>query len=194
MPERVIVEVADRAAWRRWLARHHSGDAGVWLTVHKKGSTSGSLSYEEAVREALCVGWIDSTANSLDAERYLLWMAPRKPGSGWSAVNKRRIEELLADGRVTDAGLEVIEAAKADGSWQLLERSDSLEVPDDLQLAFDRHAGSREHWDGFPPSVRKQILEWIHSAKREETRATRVAETASLAAKGERAHQWRPKS
>jgi len=194
MPERVIVEVADRAAWRRWLARHHSGDAGVWLTVHKKGSTSGSLSYEEAVREALCVGWIDSTANRLDDERYLLWMAPRKPRSGWSAVNKRRIEELLADGRVSDAGLAVIEAAKADGSWQLLERSDSLEVPDDLQLAFERHAGSREHWDGFPPSARKQILAWIHSAKREETRATRVEETASLAATGERAHQWRPKS
>jgi uncharacterized protein YdeI (YjbR/CyaY-like superfamily) len=194
MPERVIVEVADRAAWRRWLTRHHTADAGVWLTVHKKGSTRGSLSYEEAVREALCFGWIDSTANRLDDERYLLWMARRKPRSVWSAVNKRRVEALLADGLITDAGLAVIEAAKADGSWQALERSDSLEVPDDLQAAFDRHVGSREHWDGFPPGVRKQILEWIYSAKREETRATRVDETASLAAKSERAHQWRPKS
>jgi uncharacterized protein YdeI (YjbR/CyaY-like superfamily) len=194
MPERVIVEVADRAAWRRWLARHHTRGAGVWLTVHKKGSTSGSLSYEEAVREALCFGWIDSTANRLDDERYLLWMAPRKPRSVWSAVNKRRIEELLDDGCITEAGLAVIEAAKADGSWQALERSDSLEVPDDLQEGFARHPGSRAQWDGFPPGVRKQILEWIYSAKREETRANRVEETASLAAKGERAHQWRPKT
>ena len=116
MPERVIVEVADHAAWRRWLTRHHSGDAGVWLTVHKRGSSSGSLSYEEAVREALCFGWIDSTANRLDDERYLLWMSPRKPRSVSSAVNKLRIEELMADGRITEAGLAVIEAAKADGS------------------------------------------------------------------------------
>ena len=194
MPERVIVEVVDRAAWRLWLSRHHTADAGVWLTVHKKGSTSGSLSYEEAVREALCFGWIDSTAYRLDDERYLLWMAPRKPRSGWSAVNKGRIESLLADGLITDAGLAVIEAAKADGSWQALDRSDPLEVPDDLQEAFARHACSRASWDGFPPGVRKQILEWIYSAKREETRAGRVEETASLAAKGERAHQWRPKA
>ena len=194
MSEPELVEVPDRAAWRRWLSKHHRSGAAVWLVIHKKGSRSGSLAYEDAVLEALCFGWIDSKANSIDDERYRLWMAPRKPKSMWSAVNKRRIESLLAAGLITETGLATIEAAKADGSWQLLERSDSLEVPDDLQLAFERHAGSREHWDGFPPSARKQILAWIHSAKREETRATRVEETASLAATGERAHQWRPKS
>ncbi len=192
MAEPDVVEVADRAAWRRWLAGHHGRDTGMWLVFHKKGSTRGTLAYEESVCEALCFGWIDSKANSLDDERYKLWMAPRKPGSAWSAVNKRRVKALIADGRMTDAGLAAIGAAQADGSWTALDRSDALEVPDDLRSAFDRHRGSRAHWVGFPPSVRKQILEWIYSAKRDETRSKRVEETASLAARGERAHQWRP--
>jgi uncharacterized protein YdeI (YjbR/CyaY-like superfamily) len=194
VPDVDVLEVADRAAWRRWLTRHHARGRGVWLTVHKRGSTSGSLSYEEAVSEALCFGWIDSTANSLDDERYLQWMAPRKPRSAWSGVNKRRVETLVADGLMTDAGFAVIETAKADGAWNALDRSDALEVPDDLVEAFDRHDGSRAEWDGFPPGVRKQILGWIYAAKRDETRARRVEETASLAARGERANQWRPKT
>lgn len=191
MPEPELVEVPDRAAWRRWLSSHHRG-AAVWLVIHKKGSRSGSLVYEDAVLEALCFGWIDSKANSLDDERYRLWMAPRKPKSVWSAVNKQRIDSLLDAGLITTAGLATIEAAKADGSWNALDRSDALEVPDDLIEAFERHAGSRANWDGFPPSARKQILWWIYSAKREETRATRVERTASLAARNERANQPRP--
>lgn len=193
MDDAEIVEVRDRAALRRWLARHHTRDAGVWLTIHKRGATGGSLAYDEAVREALCYGWIDATARKLDDERYLLWYAPRRPGSGWSAVNKRRIEELVADGSMAEPGLAAIGAAKADGSWSRLDRSDALEVPDDLEAAFERRPGSRAHWDGFPPGVRKQLLGWIYSAKRDETRARRVDETASQAARGERANQWRPK-
>jgi uncharacterized protein YdeI (YjbR/CyaY-like superfamily) len=194
MADAPTVEVADRAAWRRWLSEHHRREGGVWLVIHKKGSAVGSFSYEDAVREALCFGWIDSTANKLDGDRYLLWMAPRKPKGMWSAVNKRRIDELIAAGSMTDAGMTVIDAAKADGSWSSLDRTDALEVPDDLEAAFDRHEGSRANWDGFPPSARKQILWWIYSAKRERTRATRVEETATLAARNERANQWRPKT
>jgi uncharacterized protein YdeI (YjbR/CyaY-like superfamily) len=191
MAEPELVEVADRAAWRQWLTTHHRGRGAVWLVIHKRGSTRGSLDYEGAVAEALCFGWIDSKANTLDDERYKLWMAPRKPKSAWSAVNKRRIERLVSSGAMTKAGKAAIDAAKADGSWAALERSDALEIPDDLLDAFHRHAGSRKHWDGFPPGVRKQILEWIYSAKRDETRAKRVEETASLAARNERANQWR---
>ena len=193
MGEPDIVEVADRAAWRRWLTKHHRTHAAIWLVIHKKSSTTGTLGYEDAVREALCFGWIDSTANKLDEERYKLWMAPRKPKSVWSAVNKRRVEELVSSGAMTPAGLSAVDAAKADGSWKALERSDALELPDDLLGAFHRRDGSREHWDGFPSGVRKQILYWIYSAKREETRARRVEETAILAARNERANQWRPK-
>lgn len=189
MVEPELVEVADRTAWRRWLSTNHRRHDAVWLVIHKKGSTGGSLDYEAAVVEALCFGWIDSTANPLDDERYKLWMAPRKPKSGWSAVNKRRVEELVASGAMTRAGMTAIDAAKADGSWTALDRSDALVLPDDLLDAFQRHVGSREHWDGFPPGVRKQILQWIYSAKREETRAKRVEETASLATRNERANQ-----
>ena len=165
--EAETVEVANRAAWRRWLERHQARGSGIWLVIHKKGSTRGTLSYEDAVLEAVCFGWIDSTSNGLDDERYKLWMAPRKAGSAWSASNKRRVKALIAEGLMTDAGLAPIEAAKADGSWQALDRSDALEEPDDLLAAFERHRGSRAEWDAFPPGVRKQILEWIYSAKRE---------------------------
>jgi uncharacterized protein YdeI (YjbR/CyaY-like superfamily) len=194
MTDAVTVEAADRAAWRRWLARHHGRDSGVWLVIHKKGSTTGSLSYEDAVREALCFGWIDSTTNKLDHERYRLWMAPRRPRSIWSAVNKRRVEELVAEGRMREPGAARIEAAKANGSWNALDPIDALELPDDLLEAFDRHDGSRANWDGFPPSTRKQILFGIYSAKRDETRARRVEQAASLAARNERANETRPKA
>lgn len=117
----------------------------------------------------------------------------RKPRSAWSAVNKRRVEELIASGAMNRAGMAAIEAAKADGSWAVLDRSDALELPADLLGAFDRHDGSRANWDGFPPGVHKQILERIYSAKRHETRAKRVDETAGLAARNERANRWRPK-
>ena len=86
-----LLELPDRAAWRRWLSRNHGRGRGVWLVIHKQGATTGSLTYEDAVREALCFGWIDSTAGSIDGERYRQWMAPRKPGSGWSATNKARV-------------------------------------------------------------------------------------------------------
>lgn len=189
MADPPLVEVPDRGAWRRWLARHHTRRDGVWLVIHKKGSTSGSLGYVDAVAEALCFGWIDSKANKLDGERYRLWMAPRKPKSAWSALNKRRIDELIASGAMTAAGLAAVEAAKADGSWNALARSDALELPDDLLGAFARHPGSRSNWDRFPPGARKQILGWIYAAKRDDTRAKRIEQTAFLAARNERANR-----
>jgi uncharacterized protein YdeI (YjbR/CyaY-like superfamily) len=182
-----LVDARDRAAWRRWLERHHRRDFGVWVVLHKKGSTDGTLFYEEAVREALCFGWIDSTGGAIDDRRYRVWMAPRKPRSGWSAVNKRRIDDLIAEGSMSAAGLAVIEAAKADGSWNLHDRSDALELPEDLLAAFARYADSRRHWDAFPTGVRRRSLAWIYTAKRDETRARRVEEIAARAARNERA-------
>jgi uncharacterized protein YdeI (YjbR/CyaY-like superfamily) len=188
-----IVEPKDRGAWRRWLERHHATSGPVWLALLKKGSSANGVTYEEAVLEALCFGWIDSTANPLDEDHYLIRMSRRKPGSGWSLVNKRRIEGLVAEGRLTPAGLAAIEAAKADGSWSKLDASHALEVPKDLAAAFRRHAGSRKHFDAFPPSTKRAILEWIDQAKRPETRANRVEETARLAKDNLRANQWVPK-
>ncbi len=186
------VRAKDRAAWRRWLARHHERAGGLWLVIHKKGSRSGTLSYEDAVLEALCFGWIDSKANSLDDETYLLWMAPRKPASGWSAINKERVDRLIEANALAPPGLAAIETAKANGSWDALNQSDAMIVPDDLEAAFAAQpAAARTNWDGFPPGVRKQILEWINTAKRAETRAKRVDETARSATENIRANQWR---
>jgi uncharacterized protein YdeI (YjbR/CyaY-like superfamily) len=160
----------------------------------RRQSGRTALTYEEAVQEALCFGWIDSKGSKLDDERTMLWMSPRKRGSGWARTNKVRIEQLLADGLMTPAGLALIEEAKRDGSWTLLDDVENLVVPDDLGAALDAHPGARERWDALPRSVRRGALEQIVQAKRPETRAKRVAEFALVTAQGERPGQWRPGS
>ena len=186
------VLATDRAAWRRWLERNHATSGPVWLILAKKGSAVRTVSYDEAVEEALCFAWIDSKANTVDEERYRLWFSPRKPVSGWSASIKRRLERLLAQGRVAPAGLAAIESAKADGSWGRLDASHSLRVPRDLASGLRAYPNARRHFDAFPPSTRRAILEWIDAAKRPETRARRVEETARLAEENVRANQWHP--
>jgi len=175
-----------RPEWRAWLAAHHAASDGVWLVLWRRGSGRTGLTYEEAVLEALCFGWIDGRASGLDEERTMLRFSPRRRGSGWARSNKLRVERLLADGRLTEAGLARIEEAKRDGSWTRLDAVEDLVVPDDLAAAFADRPGAREHWDGFPRSVRRAALAWIVEAKRPDTRARRVSETARRAARGER--------
>jgi len=160
----------------------------------RKQSGRAGLTYEEAVQEALCFGWIDSKGAKLDDERTMLWMSPRKRGSGWARTNKVRIERLLADGLMAPAGLALIEEAKRDGSWTLLDDVENLVVPDDLAAALRQLPGATERWDALPPSVRRGALEQLVQAKRPETRARRVAEFARVTAEGERPGQWRPRS
>jgi uncharacterized protein YdeI (YjbR/CyaY-like superfamily) len=179
--------------WREWLAEHHIRPTGVWLVTWRAGSSGPRISYEESVEQALCFGWVDSKGRKLDAERTMLWFAPRKARSGWSRPNKQRVERLQAAGLMAPAGLAVVEAAKADGSWTLLDTVEDLVVPDDLAAAFDASPPARQHWEAFPRSVKRSILEWIVHARRPETRAKRVAETADLARRNERANQWRPR-
>jgi len=190
--ERVHVESAEE--WGGWLERHHTRDTGVWLVTWRPATGRPAPTYDEAVTEALRFGWIDSRAGKGDDERAELWFSPRRRGSAWARTNKVRVERLELDGRLAPAGRAVIEAAKADGSWSLLDAVEDLLVPDDLAAAFEAHPAAREHWDAFPPSARRGILAWIVQAKREETRARRVEETARLAARGERANQWRPRA
>jgi uncharacterized protein YdeI (YjbR/CyaY-like superfamily) len=188
------VQPGSLAEWRDWLSQNHGRGAGVWLVTWRAGSAGPRITYEESVEQALCFGWVDSKGRSLDAERTMLWFAPRKRGSGWARTNKARIERLTAAGLMAPAGLAVIEAAKADGSWTLLDDVENLVVPDDLAAAFAAHPPAREHWDAFPRSARRAILEWIVQAKRAETRAKRVAEAAEKAQVNERANQWQPKT
>jgi uncharacterized protein YdeI (YjbR/CyaY-like superfamily) len=136
--------------------------------------------------------WRALLAGTHDEQRSMRLLTPRKPGSGWSGANKVRIERLEAAGLMTPAGRARIDAARADGSWTTLDEVEALTVPDDLAAAFAEHPGSAQQWEGFPRSARRAILEWIVHAKRPETRARRVAETAEKAAHGERANQWIP--
>jgi uncharacterized protein YdeI (YjbR/CyaY-like superfamily) len=186
--ERVHAETVEQ--WRAWLHANHATSTGVWLVSWKKRTGRPAVAYDDAVTEALAVGWVDSKPGGLDEERSMLWFAPRKPGSAWSRHNKHRIARLEAEGRLLEAGRRAVDAARADGSWTRLDAVEDLVVPDDLAAALDAHPGARAAWDGFPRSTRRGILEWIVQAKRPATRAARVTETAEKAARGERANQW----
>ena len=187
------VQPETRAAWRQWLAEHHTQTEGVWLVLWKKASGRPLLPYEDIVEEALAFGWVDSKTNALDEHRSMLWMAPRKPGSLWSAPNKRRIERLQAAGLMAPAGMAKVLAAQQDGSWVGLDAVEALHTPPDLAAAFERYPGAADHFAAFPRSARRAVLEWIVQAKRPETRARRIDETARLAQQNVRANQWRPK-
>jgi uncharacterized protein YdeI (YjbR/CyaY-like superfamily) len=190
LPEDAI-QPRDAAAWRRWLETHHASGKGIWLVTFKKDSGRTRIDYETAVEEALCFGWIDSKPRALDAERSMLWFAPRKPKSGWSAPNKRRVEKLIAEGRMHAAGLAKVESAKHSGTWSALDAVEALEIPADLAKALSAAKPAAANFDAFPRSVKRGILEWIANAKKPETRAKRIEETATLAARNERANQWR---
>lgn len=181
-----------REAWRAWLREHHDRATGVWLVSYKKGSGKPRFDYGDAVEEALCFGWIDSKPNKLDAERTLLWFAPRKPGTGWSRPNKLRVEKLTAAGMMADAGLRKVEQAQRDGSWNRLDAVEDLQIPEDLVEALQQRPLAMENFTAFPRSAKRGILEWIANARTAETRARRVGETARLASRNERANQWRP--
>jgi len=180
-----------RAEWRAWLEQNHTRTDGIWLISYKQATKKPRVTYDESVEAALCFGWIDSKGNKLDDERSMLWFAPRKPRTGWSRPNKERIERLLAAGLMAPAGLAKVEAAKQDGSWTALDAIENLEVPPDLEAALAAYPSARAHFDAFPRSVKRGILEWIAQAKTAPTRAKRIDETARLAEENKRANQWR---
>lgn len=182
---------ANRQEWREWLRKNHQKSTGVWVIFFKKASSKVNLVYSEMVEEALCFGWIDSHPRKLDAERSSLWFTPRKKGSKWSALNKKRVQKLLEHNLLEAAGKASIERAKKDGTWSALDSVEALEVPEDLKAALEALPPAATHFSQFPRSVKKAILEWILNAKRPETRSKRVIETAQLAQRNERANQWR---
>lgn len=187
------VEVTTRAALRDWLAQNHGRTAGVWLVHHKKASPH-YLPMADIVAECLCWGWVDSLSRGKDDLRTMHWIAPRKPGSNWSRINKGLVADLEASGAMAPPGRAVVDAAKADGSWTALDDVENLVVPADLAAALWAHHGAQAQWEAFPPSARRGILEWILNAKTATTRRKRIAETAAKAARGERANQWRPQT
>ncbi len=179
-----------RAEWRAWLAANHAASPGIWLIHGKKQAGPDRLSYEEAVEEALCFGWIDSVGGKLDETRTKITMTPRKPGSAWSTVNKERIERLLAAGLMHPAGQAKIDAGKRDGSWDIYDQIEHLIPPDDLAaaLAADEAAGAA--FTAFSPSRRKALLLWVATAKQPATRARRIAVIIADAREGRSPLDW----
>jgi len=175
------VYAKDRNEWHDWLLKNHAASSGALLVYYKKRSGKPSISYDEAVEEALSFGWIDSRVNSLDEERYMQLFTPRKLRSSWSKLNKQRVEKLIKSGLMTAAGLEKVEAAKRDGSWNTLDAIEDLRIPADLTeaLAFNKRAYG--NFTTFSDSSKKIIVQWIGDAKRPETRKRRIEKTVELA-------------
>jgi uncharacterized protein YdeI (YjbR/CyaY-like superfamily) len=168
----------NRAEWRQWLAQNHATEKEIWLEYYKKGSGKTSVSYDEAVEEALCWGWIDSLVHKLDAERYMQRYTPRRTDSIWSERNKRRVEKAISENCMTSFGMEKIEIARENGSWMQLDTIDrALVIPADLIDALSRDATAEKNFDKLAPSHKKQYVWWIESAKRLETRERRINET-----------------
>lgn len=171
----------ERKEWREWLEKNHHTSIGVWLIYYKVKSGKPSIRYSEAVKEALCFGWIDSKVKSLDEKRYMQVFTPRKPKSVWSKLNKQYIEQLLKQGLMTEAGIKKIEAAKQDGSWNKLDAIEELIIPADLKQALEANETANKYFEAFNNLSKKNILFWIETAKRPDTRLKRIEQTISSA-------------
>ena len=182
-PDAESVEVASRAELREWLAENHRREDGIWL-VHFKKLDPRYLPWVDLVQECLCFGWIDSVARAVDELRTSHWISPRRAGSNWSALNKRHVAELRDAGLMRPAGEAAIKRAVADGTWDFLHDVEKLIVPNDLSDALTE-ADARGGYDGLNDSMKRAVLEWIKSAKRDATRAKRISATVAAAARGE---------
>lgn len=168
--------------WRLWLHENHNLSKGVYLIFYKVENEEPSMRWEEAVRVALCYGWIDSTVKSLGNGKRRQYFSPRNPKSVWSALNKRYIKELKANDLMHKSGIEVIEIAKENGSWSTLDDVEKGIIPKDLQIEFNKNAEAFKNYKNFAPSYRKYYLYWLNQAKRDATRVKRIAEIIQLCA------------
>ena len=182
-----IFHAETRDQWRAWLTANHATERGVWLCSWRTVTGRPQCPYAEAVEEALCFGWIDSTVNVLDDDRALQLMTPRQARSTWTRLNRRRVAAMEEAGLMTDAGRRVVATAQANGSWTIYDPVEDLVEPPELAAALDAEPAARRHWDGFPPSAKKQMLWWVISAKKDDTRQRRVAAIVEQAATGRRA-------
>jgi uncharacterized protein YdeI (YjbR/CyaY-like superfamily) len=190
--EEDFIQPKTQTELRDWLLKNHNRKSGLWFITFKQTSGKGRIAYSDIVDELLCFGWIDSKPNSLDDKRSKLWIAPRKSNSGWSKINKEKIERLIKDQKMHAAGLAKMNQAIENGSWNRLDQVENLEIPKELELALAKYELAQKNFEAFPKSVKKSILEWIANAKKEETKTKRICETAKLAESNIRANQWRP--
>jgi uncharacterized protein YdeI (YjbR/CyaY-like superfamily) len=178
------VRPKSRAAWRAWLEAHHATSPGIWLVFAKKHTKLPSLSYEDAVEEALCFGWIDSLLKSIDDRFHKQMFTPRKAKSAWSALNRKRAARLIEAGLMTAAGLAPIALAKKTGQWEAHKASETLIVPPELKQAIKANPAAKKNWPTYTESQRKMFLYMVNGAKRPETRATRVRRIIEIVSSG----------
>lgn len=176
--------------WREWLQENHNSKQSIWLICYKKKANKPTINWSDAVDEALCFGWIDSTRKSIGDDAFIQFFTKRKPNSVWSKINKAKIERLIQDGLMQNAGYEIIEKAKENGSWIILDEAEELTIPEDLEKEFEANQGSKDFFMSLSKSVKKGILQWIVLAKRPETRQNRIKEIASLAAQNLKPKQF----
>ncbi len=190
MEETEIYCPANQQEWRKWLEKNHQQKNSVWLVIHKKNTANTNLSWSQAVDHALCFGWIDSTKRTIDAERYKQYFCKRKAVSNWSKINKEKVTSLTKKGLMTQAGHKSIAIAKANGSWTILDTVEALEIPADLAEELKKRKGATEFFVALSKSGKKQLLYWVISAKRKETRQKRIQEIAENAGKNQKPKQF----
>jgi len=179
--ELMTLEARNLQQWRTWLGRHHASSPGVWLVFYKNRTGIESIPYEDAVREALCFGWIDSLIKRLDDNRYARKITPRQPTSKWSAINRKRWTEVKASGRLTPAGL----AAAPTGNTYA-PRPAIPDLPDYIAAAFKTNPKAWKYFQELAPGYRRHFVAWIHTAQRTETREKRIRESIALLAVGQK--------
>jgi uncharacterized protein YdeI (YjbR/CyaY-like superfamily) len=173
----------DRDAWRQWLEENHAKENQAWLDILKNKAPGPGVHYEEAVEEAVCFGWIDGGMKGSAGDFYYLRFTPRKPGSVWSVSNQQRVERLIAQGKMTEAGMAKVREAIENGEWEAaIRREDTSSLPDDLREALEGHPGALAGFERPPASQKKQDLYWLASAKTEATRQKRIRQIVDRAA------------
>jgi uncharacterized protein YdeI (YjbR/CyaY-like superfamily) len=191
MPEKELETFCPttQAEWRNWLEKNHQSKQSVWLIYFRTSSETPSITWSEAVDEALCFGWIDSTRKTIDEERHMQYFTKRKAKSNWSKINKEKVAELIENNKMTTSGLKSIEIAKQNGSWNLLDEIEALVVPEDLKEGLNTVQNAFEYFESLSNSKKKLILHWVFSAKRPETRQNRIQEISKAAGEGKMPRQ-----
>lgn len=193
MAELLELIVQDAEAWRAWLEEHHADHPGVWLVLHKKGGQATTLTYAQALDEALCFGWIDGQKSKRDDESFRQRFTPRRTKSVWSARNVEHVARLTEAGRMRPAGIAAVDAAKSDGRWaKAYQGQASMEVPPDLAQALEADPAAAETFRQLDASNRYAILYRLHAVKRQTTRERKLAEYVDMLASGEALHDRKP--
>jgi uncharacterized protein YdeI (YjbR/CyaY-like superfamily) len=187
--ERQVLAFASAKEWRKWLAANHATSDGIWLRYYKKDSGEKTVTYAEALEEALCYGWIDGQADKYDAASYIQKFTPRRPRSIWSKINTEKAERLITEGKMKKAGMQQVELAKADGRWQrAYDSPTNMKVPEDFLQQLAKNKKAKAFFDGLNKTNLYAIAWRLQTAKKPETREKRLKEIIEMMKEGKKFH------